>query len=50
MKRLGLSIAGAVFNADSGFDTRDARKVCFNHHLIPNLAQNKRNPFTFLPP
>jgi hypothetical protein len=30
IKRLGLSIAGAFFNADSGFDTRDARKVCFN--------------------
>jgi transposase len=26
MKRLGLSIAGAFFNADSAFDTRDARK------------------------
>jgi hypothetical protein len=36
MKRLGLSIAGA-------FDTRDARKVCFNHRVIPNIAQNKRN-------
>ncbi len=35
MKRLGLVIAGAVFNADSAFDTRDARKVCFNHKVIP---------------
>ena len=43
IKRLGLSIAGAYFNADSGFDTRDARKVCFNHHVIPNIAENKRN-------
>ena len=43
MKRLGLSIAGAFFNADSAFDTRDARKVCFNHHLIPNIDENKRN-------
>jgi transposase len=43
IKRLGLSIAGAYFNADSGFDTRDARKVCFNHHVMPNIAENKRN-------
>jgi hypothetical protein len=43
MKRLGLSIAGAFFNADSAFDARDARKVCFNHHVIPNITENKRN-------
>lgn len=43
IKRLGVSIAGAFFNADSGFDTLDARKACFNHHVIPNIAQNKRN-------
>lgn len=43
LKRLGLNIAGAFFNADSAFDTRDARKVCFNHGVIPNIAENKRN-------
>lgn len=43
LKRLGLSIAGAVFNADSAFDTREARKVCFNHKVIPNMCENKRN-------
>jgi transposase len=43
MKRLGLTIAGALFNADSAFDTRDGRKVCFNHGVIPNIAENKRN-------
>jgi transposase len=43
IKRLGVSIEGAYFNADSGFDTLDARKVCFNHHVIPNIAENKRN-------
>ena len=43
MKRLGLPIAGAFFNADSAFDTQEARKVCFNHRLIPNIAENKRN-------
>jgi transposase len=43
IKRLGLSIAGACFNADSSFDTQAARKVCFNHHVVPNIAENKRN-------
>lgn len=43
IKHLGVSIRGAFFNADSGFDTLDARKVCFNHHVIPNIAENKRN-------
>lgn len=43
MKRLGLSIHGAYFNADMGFDTREARKTCFNHELRPNIPQNPRN-------
>jgi transposase len=43
MKRLGLAFAGAFFNADSAFDTKAARKVCFNHGVILNMAQNKRN-------
>lgn len=43
MKRLGLTIAGAYFNADCAFDTLEARKVCFNHHVIPNIPENQRN-------
>lgn len=43
MKRLGLTIAGAFFNADSAFDTREARKVCFKHPVIPNICENQRN-------
>jgi transposase len=43
IKRLGVVIAGAFFNADSAFDTKEARKVCFNHHVIPNMAENRRN-------
>jgi transposase len=35
-------IAGAFFNADAAFDTRAARKTCFNHDLIPNVAHNTR--------
>ena len=43
MKRLGLTIQGAFFNADKAFDTKDARKTCFNHGLIPNMDENTRN-------
>jgi transposase len=43
MKQLGLAFQGAYFNADMGFDTRDARKTCFNHGLIPNIPENRRS-------
>ena len=43
MKRLGLNIQGAFFNADKAFDTIDARKTGFNHQVIPNMDENKRN-------
>lgn len=43
VKRLDLVIKGAFFNADSAFDTKAARKVCFNHGVIPNIVENKRN-------
>ncbi len=43
MKQLGLPLKGAYFNADMAFDTREARKTCFNHGLIPNLPENPRN-------
>ena len=43
LKCLGLVIRGAFFNADSAFDTKAARKTCFNHGVIPNIVENKRN-------
>ena len=43
LKHLGLDISGAYFNADKAFDTKAARKTCFNHGLIPNIDENKRN-------
>jgi transposase len=43
MKRLELDVQGAFFNADKAFDTQDARKTCFNHGVIPNIDENKRN-------
>ena len=43
IKQLGLRLRGAYFNTDNGFDTREARKLCFNHGLIPNIPENKRN-------
>ncbi|MDQ5852595.1 MAG: hypothetical protein M3380_11115 [Chloroflexota bacterium] len=43
MKRCGLEYKGAIFNADSSFDTRAARKVLWNRGVKPNIAENKRN-------
>jgi hypothetical protein len=43
IKRLGISIVGSYFNADSAFDTKAARWTCFNHQVIPNIAENKRS-------
>jgi transposase len=43
LKRLGLNIHDAFFNADSAFDTKEVRKTCFNHGLVPNIPENKRN-------
>ena len=42
MKHRKLPISGSYFNADSAFDTKGARKVCFNNGVIPNIAENKR--------
>jgi hypothetical protein len=42
-KHLGLAISGAYFNADKVFNTKAARKTCFNHGLIPNIDENTRN-------
>ncbi len=43
MKRLSLEFQGAFFNADKAFDTKDARKTCFNYGVVPNIDENKRN-------
>lgn len=43
LRRLGLQVAGAVFNMDMGFDTKAARKVCFNRRVKPNIPENRRN-------
>jgi hypothetical protein len=43
IKRQNISIQGSYFNADSAFDTKEARKVCFNYQLLPNIPENKRN-------
>ena len=43
LRRCGLEYKGAVFNADSSFDTRAARKFLWNVGVVPNIAENKRN-------
>lgn len=43
MKRCNLDYKGAVFNADSSFDTHAVRKMLWNRGVIPNIDENKRN-------
>ncbi|MBZ0283146.1 MAG: IS5/IS1182 family transposase [Anaerolineae bacterium] len=43
IKRLAIEIGGSYFNADAAFDTKAARKVCFNHRVIPNIVENTRS-------
>ena len=43
LKAQSLNIEGAYFNADSAFDSKEARKVCWNHGVIPNIDRNGRN-------
>jgi transposase len=43
LQRCGIRYAGALFNADSSFDTREARKMLWNRGVIPNIDENKRN-------
>lgn len=35
-------LEGIYLNADKGFDVKAARKVCFNHGIIPNIKENLR--------
>ena len=43
MQGCNLAYRGAFFNADSSFDTREARKMLWNRGVIPNIVENKRN-------
>lgn len=43
IKGLSIEIAGSYFNADAAFDTKAARRTCFNFKLIPNIVENSRS-------
>ena len=43
LQRCELNYKGALFNADSGFDSRATRKLLWNRGVIPNIPENKRN-------
>jgi hypothetical protein len=42
-KMVGLVLAGAYLNLDSGFDSKQNRKLVFNARMIPNIKENPRN-------
>lgn len=43
LDQLELAYGDAFFNADSAFDTKDARKLLWNRGVRPNIPENKRN-------
>src|SRR5262245_33027005 len=43
LDQLDLAYADAYFNADSAFDTKEARKLLWNRGVRPNILENKRN-------
>jgi hypothetical protein len=43
VKIVGLVLAGAYLNLDSGFDSKQNRKLIFNAGMIPNIKENPRN-------
>ena len=43
LNTLGLDYEDAFFNADSAFDTKEARKLLWNRGVRPNIPENKRN-------
>ena len=40
---LGLTVAGAIFNLDSGFDSKKNRRVVQRLKMKPNIKENPRN-------
>ena len=42
-KTFSLPAEQIYLNADSAFDNKALRKVCFNHNIIPNIKYNPRN-------
>lgn len=43
LKDSEINVDGLFTNADSGFDCRQLRALCFQYGIIPNFARNKRN-------
>ena len=43
LDQLELAYTDAYVNADSAFDTKDARKLLWDRGVQPNIAENKRN-------
>lgn len=42
-KAVGFTIDQCVMSLDGGYDSQANRKLIFNHNMIPNVNENKRN-------
>lgn len=43
MLTIGLTLAGAIFNLDSGFDSKRNRRLIQRFGMKPNIKENPRN-------
>ena len=43
MKSIGACIAGSIMSLDGIYDSKNNRKMIFNHGMIPNIPENKCN-------
>ncbi len=43
VKEVGLNIKNSMISLDSAYDSRENRKVIFNHDMKPNIKENQRN-------
>lgn len=42
-KRVGINWHKLRLNMDKGFDSKQLRRACFRHGLVPNVKENRRN-------
>ena len=40
---VGITLAGAIFNLDSGFDSKRNRRLVQRFGMLPNIKENPRN-------
>ena len=43
LQKVGVSLKGLIMSLDGVYDSKSNRKKIFNHGMVPNIPENKRN-------